>query len=182
MGDLSRLSHGLDREALTCQAVIESPRGSRTKFDYDPAIRAFRVKTHLPEGLSIPLDFGFVPSTLAEDGDPLDIMVLSEEPLPMGSVLIARLVGVIEAEETEKGDRHRNDRVLAAAAVSRLYAKVKAVEDLPSDFTDNLVSFWTAQAKLEGKTFEVIGVREAARAAELVKKTAKAAKTRTKTS
>ena len=83
MTDLTRLPHGLDPDARTCRAVIETPMGSRAKYDFNPTIMAFEAKGLLPEGMSFPMDFGFVPSTHAEDGDPLDVLVLFDELVPM---------------------------------------------------------------------------------------------------
>src|ERR1700687_1477265 len=61
-----------------CQAIIETPKGRRNKFDYDPEFRMFKLGGLLPEGMAFPFDFGFIPSTLADDGDPLDVMVLMD--------------------------------------------------------------------------------------------------------
>ena len=137
---------------------METPKGRRGKLDYDPKTDTFRLKTLLPDGMSFPLDFGFVPSTLAHDGDPLDVMILADEPNASATLLDVRLIGVIEAEEAEEGRRERNDRVLAAAAVSHLYAAIRSVEDLEARFIDNLVQYWTNKDRLEGKEFNGIGV------------------------
>src|SRR6185312_2842907 len=124
MHDLTRLPHALDRRTGLCRAIIETPKGRRSKFDYDPQTRLFRLKTILPEGMSFPLDFGFIPSTLCDDGDPLDVMVMVDEPTVVGALVQVRLVGVIEAEEKEDGRTERNDRLLAVVDESRLYAAI----------------------------------------------------------
>jgi hypothetical protein len=80
-------------------AVIEASQGSRHKFKYKAAWRAFELSGVLPLGMSFPYDFGFLPSTLGDDGDPLDVLVLADEALPPGSVVPCRIVGVIEAEQ-----------------------------------------------------------------------------------
>lgn len=176
MPDLTKLAHRLDAEARTCQAVIETPKGHRAKFDYDRKSRLFRVKTILPDGMSFPVDFGFVPSTLCDDGDPLDVMVLVDESTCVGALLDVRLIGVIEAKEVEDGREERNDRILAVAAVSHLYAEIKTADDLPGSFIDNLTQFWINKDRLEGKVFTVLGVRGPKAAAELVKHSARAFK------
>jgi inorganic pyrophosphatase len=158
MPDLTVLPHELDRDTGVCLAVIETPKGRRGKFDYDPDRRAFRLKSLLPEGMSFPLDFGFIPSTLCDDGDPLDVMVLGDEPTSVGALLDVRLVGVIRAEEKEKGDTERNDRLLAVAVVSRLYEAVRTPDDLPKTFIEHLVDFWIQKDRLEGKSFKCLGV------------------------
>src|SRR5437763_7447539 len=101
--DLSRLSPELKKDKRECRVIVETPKGRRNKFDYDPTIQAFTLGGLLAEGLSFPFDFGFVPSTLAEDGDPVDVMILMDEPAHVGCVLDVRVIGVIEAEQTEGG-------------------------------------------------------------------------------
>jgi inorganic pyrophosphatase len=174
--DLTKLPHRLDAKAVTCQVVIETPKGRRSKFDYDRKSRLFRLKTILPDGMSFPLDFGFVPSTICDDGDPLDIMVLVDEPTAVGVLLDVRLIGVIEAQEVEDGHKERNDRLLAVAKVSHLYADLKTPEDLPDTFIDNLTQFWINKDKLEGKAFTVLGVRGPEAAVDLIKSSARAFK------
>ena len=174
--NLTKLPHKLDDKTFACQAIVETPKGRRGKYDYDPKTRVFRLKTMLPDGMSFPLDFGFIPSTLADDGDPTDLMILVDEPSPVGALLDVRLIGVIEAEEDEHGKTERNDRLLAVAAVSHLYADVKQASDLNDAFIDNLVQFWTNKDRLEGKAFRCLGVKGPKEAVTLVKKTAKAAR------
>jgi inorganic pyrophosphatase len=176
MPDLTKLPHELDRKTGLCRAIIETPKGSRSKYDYDTETRLFRLKTILPEGLSFPLDFGFIPSTLCEDGDPLDVMVLVDEPATVGALLAVRLFGVIEAEEKEKGRTERNDRVLAVVDGSRLYGAIKTPDDLPEKFIDNLIEFWINKDRLEGKDFRALGVQGPAAAIDLVRHGSKVAK------
>ncbi|HKR89643.1 MAG TPA: inorganic diphosphatase [Phenylobacterium sp.] len=176
MTKLTKLSHELDAKTGVCLAIIETPKGRRSKFDYDVDLKAFRLKKLLPEGLSFPLDFGFIPSTLCDDGDPLDVMVLADEPLSVGVILDVRLIGVINAEEKEKGKTERNDRILAVAAISRLYEAVRTPDDLPKDFVDNLSSFWIQKGRLEGKEFTTLGVDGPAAAIDRVKSATRTAK------
>ena len=176
MSDLTKLPHELDRKTGSCRAIIETPKGNRSKYDYDPETQLFRLKTILPEGMSFPMDFGFIPSTLAGDGDPLDVMALVDEPAPVGAMLQVRLIGVIEAEEKEKGDIERNDRVLAVVDCSRVYAEIETPDDLPDEFVQNLVDFWINKDKLEGKAFKSLGIQGPAAAIDLVRRTSKAAK------
>jgi inorganic pyrophosphatase len=176
MRDLTALPHKLDAKTLTCHAVIETPKGRRAKFDYDRKSGLFKLKALLPDGMSFPLDFGFVPSTLCEDGDPLDIMVLVDEPNPQGALVEVRLIGVIEAEQIEDDKATRNDRLLAVLGVSQLYEKIGQISDLGSGFVDNLTQFWVQKDRLDGKRFSVLGVREPETAAKIVRQSAKAAK------
>src|SRR2546421_8211911 len=98
------------------QVVIETPKGSRSKYAFDPDQRAFKLKKVLPEGMVFPHDFGFIPSTEAEDGDPLDVLLLMDQPAFPGCLVEARLIGVIEGEQSEDGKKERNDRLLAVAS------------------------------------------------------------------
>jgi inorganic pyrophosphatase len=84
MADLSSLSNQLDAKKSTCRAIIETPKGYRNKFDYDPNSNLFMLGGLLPEGMMFPFDFGFIPSTLGEDGDSLDILVLMDAPAHVG--------------------------------------------------------------------------------------------------
>src|SRR5215213_9695961 len=100
--------------------IIETPKGSRNKFNYDEGLGVFRLGGVLPAGAVFPFDFGFVPSTLGGDGDPLDVLLLMDEPAFPGCLVEARLLGVVEAEQTERGgERTRNDRLVAVAAKAR---------------------------------------------------------------
>jgi inorganic pyrophosphatase len=80
MPDLTSLPLKLASNKFECRAIIETPRGSRNKFGYDRDSKLFLLAGLLPEGMSFPYDFGFLPSTLGDDGDPLDIMVLMDAP------------------------------------------------------------------------------------------------------
>src|SRR5215212_5641394 len=99
-----------DDESGDVHAVVEAVKGSRNKFKFDEQRGLFIHDSVLPAGATFPFDFGFVPSTRADDGDPLDVLILMDEPAFVGAVVPCRLVGVIEAEQTEKdGETVRND-------------------------------------------------------------------------
>src|SRR5580704_14703829 len=115
MGDLTTLASQLDPKKLLCRAIIETPKGSRNKFYYDPESNLFMLGGLLPEGMMFPFDFGFIPSTLGDDGDPVDIMVLMDAPAHVGCLIDVRLVGVISAEQVEGGKKESNDRLLGVA-------------------------------------------------------------------
>jgi inorganic pyrophosphatase len=93
--------------------VVETSKGMRTKMKYEEKTGVFRAEKVLPVGLVFPFDFGFLPSTLGGDGDPLDVVVLSESGLPLGCVVLGRLVAVLECEQTQEGETQRNDRLVA---------------------------------------------------------------------
>src|SRR5947199_6248103 len=111
-----------DRAQL--QVIIETSKGSRNKFKYDPTNESFKLSKVMPEGMVFPYDFGYVPATKAEDGDPLDVLVLTDEPLFPGCLVACTLVGVIELMQEESGKKERNDRLIAVAKASLLYADI----------------------------------------------------------
>ena len=93
--------------------VVETPRGSRAKFAYDPKHETFIFSKSLLTGLTYPHDWGFVPSTKADDGDPLDIMVIHDAATFPGIVLTCRIIGILQIEQKSKGKAERNDRLFA---------------------------------------------------------------------
>src|SRR5690242_18658416 len=105
-----RLPEAFGKKNLV-NVVIETPRGSKNKYDYDEEHDYFKLGKTLPDGTAFPLDFGFVPHTKAPDGDPIDALVLMEQPTYPGCIIECRCIGVIEAEQKEKGESAtRNDR------------------------------------------------------------------------
>src|SRR5690242_1479965 len=112
----------LDGDHVT--VVIETPKGSHNKYSYDPAIAAFVLGGVLPAGAVFPFDFGFIPSTLGDDGDPLDVLVLMDAPAFTGCVVRSRVIGAIEAQQ-EHGQTLRNDRLLAVATKSMTHRSLQ---------------------------------------------------------
>src|SRR5579871_4460862 len=130
MADLTSLPHRLDTKKGTCRAIIETPKGSRNKFDYDPDTNLFMLGGLLPEGMMFPFDFGFVPSTRGEDGDPLDILVLMDAPAHSGCLIDVRLVGVIMAEQSQDGKTEVNDRLVGVAVHYYQHEDIDTIEDI----------------------------------------------------
>ena len=113
-------------------AVVETPKGSAQKYDFDPQKNWFKLKKIMPAGMVFPFDFGFIPDTKGEDGDPLDIIIISEFQSFPGCVMDCRIIGAITAQQTEKGKTVRNDRFIAIPEASLLFANMKTLADLPS--------------------------------------------------
>jgi len=151
-------------------AVVETPGGSRNKFKYDEKIGFFALSGVLPEGMVFPHAFGFIPGTKASDGDPEDVLILMDEPTFSGCVVPSRLVGVIEAKQTEDGETERNDRVLAVAAHSRDYSEVRSLDDLNQNVLKEIEQFFITYNKEKGKKFQVLQMRGPKRALKLIKK------------
>ena len=149
--------------------IIETPKGSRNKFNYDPELRLFKLGGVLPSGAVFPFDFGFVPSTLGGDGDPLDVLVLMDAPAFTGCLVNARLIGVIEAEQTERdGETTRNDRLIAVVEGSRLMRKVRSLGSLNESLLDEIEHFFVSYNQAKGKEFKPLGRFGPTRAQKLV--------------
>jgi len=149
--------------------IIETPKGCRNKFAYDVETELFKLKGVLPEGSSFPYDFGFIPSTQAEDGDPLDVLVLMDAPAFTGCLLEVRLIGALEAEQTESDDHtERNDRLLAVSAVSREHQHIQDVKDLAPQLLHEIEHFFHSYNEAKGGEFKTLRRSGAARAAKLV--------------
>ena len=165
----------LDRKENLLQVIIETPRLSRNKFAFDPHQRIFGLKAVLPAGMSFPYDFGFLPRTLGEDGDPIDVLVLMDEPAFPGVLVPSRLIGVIEGEQIDGKKRIRNDRLVAVAEANHQYANIKRLDDLPKKFLKELQDFFVNYHRTEGKQYKLLGCHGVGTALTLIKKAQKAA-------
>ncbi|HEY1732028.1 MAG TPA: inorganic diphosphatase, partial [Terriglobales bacterium] len=145
----------------TLRVVIETPKGSRNKFKYDPELGTYALSTILAEGMKFPYDFGFVPQTKDQDGDPTDVLLLMDEPAFTGCVVESRVVGVIQAEQTDDDGTVRNDRVLAVASHSHIHADIKQPKDLNSRMIKELEDFFVAYNNARGTKFKLLGVKGA---------------------
>ena len=156
-----------DKQML--RVVIETPKGSRNKFAFDPEEHIFELKKVLPTGMTFPYDFGFVPSTKADDGDPVDVLVLMDEPAFPGCVLTCRPIGVIEGEQGDKKAKVRNDRIVAIEKDAHSWADIKKIDDLGKEFCRELEEFFVNYHKLSGEKYRVLGVKGVDQARKLVK-------------
>jgi inorganic pyrophosphatase len=151
------------------QVIIETPKGSRNKYAFDSEQRIFQLKTVLPAGMAFPYDFGFIPSTLAEDGDPTDVLVLMDEPAFPGCLLRCRLIGIIKGEQRRKKKRERNDRVVAVEQANHSYAHVKHITDLGKRFVEELEDFFVDYHQLSANQYRVLDVRGPGEAKKRIK-------------
>ncbi len=165
----------IDKQQGLLQVVIETPKGSRNKFAFDPDQRVFTLAKVLPAGMTFPYDFGFLPKTLAPDGDPFDVLLLMDEPAYPGVVVLSRLVGVIEGEQIDGKKKNRNDRVLAVAEANHQYANIKTPGDLPRQFLHELEQFFVNFHRQEGKEYRLLGCKGADEAMQLIRKARRAA-------
>jgi inorganic pyrophosphatase len=149
--------------------IIETPRGSQNKFDYDPKLKTFRLSKTLPMGTVFPFDFGFIPDTMGADGDPLDMLVIMEEPAYPGCLISVRLLGVLEATQRRKGKKIRNDRLVGVSDCSILYGSIKKLDDLNKSMVQEIENFFIDYNKHEGKEFSPIGWKDRKKALDLIK-------------
>jgi inorganic pyrophosphatase len=151
--------------------IVETPQGSRHKFDYDPETEMFMLKKTLPGGTAFPLEMGFIPGTKGEDGDPLDVLVFSEQRCFPGCLIECRILGIIEAEQTEKNNKkERNDRILAVPACSHDFSNIRSIDDVEKDRIEDIVNFFKYYNKVEKKKFELLGLKGPKKALQLIKK------------
>lgn len=174
LSDPTRLKP-VDKKAGLVQVIIETPAGSRNKFAYDPDQGIFMMKKVLPAGMTFPYDFGFLPRTEADDGDPVDVLLLMDQPAFPGVAVRARLIGVIEGEQMEGKQKTRNDRLVAVAEANHQYANVNKLEDLPKKWIKEVEQFFVNYHKLEGKEYRLLGTKDADAAMRLVQQARKAA-------
>lgn len=157
------------------QVIVETPKASRNKYGFDPDQGIFVLRKVLPEGMVFPHDFGFLPRTLAADGDPIDVLLLMDVPAFPGCLVPSRLIGVIEGEQMDGKKKVRNDRLIAVAELSHTYKDWKRLKDLPKQFLTELEAFFVNYHNLEGKRYRLLGCKDAKVASALIKKARKAA-------
>ena len=155
-------------DGQTLHVIVDTPKGSRNKFVYDEDLRLYRLSGVLPAGAVFPFDFGYVPSTRGGDGDPLDVLVLLDEPTFVGCLVPVRLLGVVEAEQTEDGETTRNDRLVGVAASARNHADARTLADLPGNLLDEIQHFFVSYNAAKGKVFRPLGTHGPERAAKVV--------------
>jgi inorganic pyrophosphatase len=148
--------------------VIETPKGSRNKYKFDEQRELFMLGGILPLGMAFPFDFGFIPNTLGGDGDPLDVLILMDDPAFPGCLVPARLIGVIEAEQTESGKTERNNRLIAVASNSRTHTHVKSFTDLNESLACQIEHFFISYNEAKSKKFVPLGRFNSERAQKLV--------------
>ncbi len=112
-------------------AIVETPCGSQNKFRFHPETGMFELGSVLPAGHTFPFEFGFIPSTRGEDGDPLDVLILMDAPTFAGCRVCVRIIGILEATQRGKKNKvERNDRIIAVAQNSHRHQRVKNLKDL----------------------------------------------------
>lgn len=155
-----------DKEKGCVNVIIETPKGSRNKFKWDTKHELYSLSNVLPTGAYFPYDFGFIPSTVAEDGDPIDVLLFMDEPAFSGCHVAARLIGVIRAEEAEG---KRNDRLVAVAHECQVHRDLHNLNDLSKQMLDELEQFFVSYHRARGEEFKILDHKGPKHALELVK-------------
>ncbi len=154
-------------------AIVETPKGSRNKYAYDEKYNIVKLKKALPAGMVFPFDFGFIPSTSAEDGDPMDILVLTDAPTFPGCLVESKVLGIIKVEQEKDGKKVRNDRVIAVQSDSRMYSSANNIDELPEGLVKEIINFFASYNNLSKDVFNPLGNDGPDVAIALIKKSIK---------
>jgi len=133
--------------------LVEIAGGSRNKYEFDKDMNAFALDRVLYSAVNYPYDYGFVPNTLADDGDPLDGLVMMDEPTFPGCVIAARPIGMLEM--IDSGDR--DEKILCVPAADPRYAEVKSLKDVAPHRLEEIAEFFRTYKNLQKKVTEILG-------------------------
>ena len=161
----------VDPDSGRLNVVVDTPKGSRNKYKFDEQRGHWRLGKVLPLGQYFPYDFGFLPSTRGEDGDPVDVLLLMDEAAFPGCVVPARLIGVLEAEQTEQGKTVRNDRLVAVVETPYNPAEYHSLEEVSPQRLDEIEHFFVSYNQMEGRQFKPLARRKADHARDLLEAT-----------
>jgi len=139
------------------EIIVETPKGSQFKYKYDSIKRKYEVHKALPVGLVFPYDFGFIPGTKGEDGDPLDALIFSEFSFLQGSMVKCRVIGSMKAEQTDGKDRIRNDRIFVIPDVKGFYPVYDSLKDIQKEKLKEIESFFVYYNAMQDKIFKPLG-------------------------
>jgi inorganic pyrophosphatase len=152
--DLSRIP--AQPKAGLINVLIEIPAGSKNKYEFDKDLNAMALDRVLYASVMYPFDYGFVPNTLADDGDPLDGMVMMDQPTFPGCVIAARPIGMLEM--IDGGDR--DEKILCVPDKDPRYAQIKSIKDVPQHRLDEVAEFFATYKNLEKKAVEILGWKD----------------------
>jgi inorganic pyrophosphatase len=148
-------------------------RWASVKLKFDAGAAVFREHKAMPVGFEFPFNFGFVPNTVAGDGDPLDVLLLSSHAIPVGSVVLARIVSVLEAEQVEGNDGNRNDRIIAVPWDTVTDGPMLPEISFDKPLKRAITEFFKTYNEAQGKRFRALGFAPARRGLEIVRKAMK---------
>ena len=159
-------------EAGVINVLIEIPGGSKNKYEFDKDMNAFALDRVLFASVQYPFDYGFVPNTLADDGDPLDGMVMMDEPTFPGCVIAARPIGMLEM--IDGGDR--DEKILCVPVEDPRYNEVHSLKDVAPHRLEEIAEFFRTYKNLEKKETEILGWKDVDAVKPLVEECIKAYK------
>lgn len=150
--------------------VIETPKRSSEKYSFDKESGYFKLKKILPEGMMFPFDFGFIPGSKGQDGDPLDALVISEFKSFPGCMIECRLIGAMLAEQSDKSKKIRNDRYFFVPDLSKQFAAISEIKDLPEKEIKEIENFFVQYNKAEQKEFKILEIVNSKNAFKLMER------------
>ena len=152
--------------------LIEIPAGSKNKYEFDKDLNAFALDRVLYASVQYPYDYGFIPNTLADDGDPLDGMVIMDRPTFPGCVIAARPIGMLKM--IDGGDR--DEKILCVPDKDPRYTNVNSLRDVASHRLEEIAEFFRTYKNLEKKVTEITGWEDVDAVKPLVEECIKAYK------
>jgi inorganic pyrophosphatase len=155
----------LNLNRMEIEVIIEVPRGSRNKYEFDHATNTIRLDRVLFSSVHYPTDYGFFPGTHAADGDPMDVLVIVEEPTFPGCRVPVRPIGVLHMRD-EKGE---DDKILAVSAADARFAGIEDISGLQRHWLDEIENFFAIYKTLEDKTVTLDGWGDRREALALLK-------------
>ncbi|MWV27074.1 inorganic diphosphatase [Aurantiacibacter rhizosphaerae] len=155
-------------------AFIECPKGNTHKIDLDKKLGIFRWAIELPEGLTFPANFGFIPATMAEDGDALDVLVLTGGALPSGTLVAVRPVAILRMEQEEDGEMVRNDRLVGVPPLSQTFGAIEKLDQLRDTMMWELGVFFRTYNELIDRKVNILDPGDETEAAQLAEKAIRA--------
>jgi inorganic pyrophosphatase len=173
--NLSRLPP-FDKESGALNIIVETPKNGRIKYQHNEEYGMFQLDKSLPFGFSFPFEFGFVPSTIGGDGDPLDMLVLSDEATFPGCLVLGRVLGVLQAEQSEGKQVNRNDRLVASPLSVKTQEPMAPIKLLDKKLTSDITNFFVSYNEVQGKKFKPLGFGSGQRALDLVEEARKRAR------
>lgn len=155
-----------DNSPAIVNMIVEIPQGSSNKYEYDHDLEIFKLDRTLYSPLFYPFDYGWVCNTLAEDGDPLDILVITSQPTFPGCLIAARPLGVLMMRD----DKGPDEKILSVAAADPRFEGIDHLSDLPSHILKEIVHFFDIYKDLEDKETNVLGWQDVATAHSVIEK------------
>jgi inorganic pyrophosphatase len=168
MADLALLDHQLDVQASTCRAIVGLSHGDGAPEADVLVATAIDLTSWLPDRAPFSLEVGFIPSTQTGDGAPLTVLVLGDRSSSMEAVATVRLIGVLEADRSEKGNTFSSGVIVAVAQASATFQRLKDRDGLGDDLLEMLTKAWVDYNMLRYATFQIVALTAPAQAAILI--------------